>query len=51
MTTAIAEEVARFVAIKQKLGYRFTTDARTLLNFARFAAHRNEAFIRVRDRP
>ena len=46
MTTAIAEEVARFVAIKQKLGYRFTTDARTLLNFARFAAHRNEAFIR-----
>ena len=46
MTTAIAEEVARFVAIKQKLGYRFTTDARTLSNFARFAAHCNEAFIR-----
>ena len=46
MTTSIAEEVARFVAIKQKLGYRFTTDARTLSNFARFAAHCNEAFIR-----
>ena len=46
MTTAIPEHVARFVAMKQRLGYRFTTNASTLWNFARFAAERNEAFIR-----
>ena len=44
--TAISEHVARFVAMKQKLGYRFTTQASILRNFARFAADRNETLIR-----
>ncbi|MCY4535805.1 MAG: hypothetical protein OXB91_10605, partial [Bryobacterales bacterium] len=46
MTTAITENVARFVAMKRKLGYRFKTQARILTSFARFAAAQNEAFIR-----
>lgn len=44
--TAISDHVARFVAMKQKLGYRFKTQALTLENFARFAAERNETLIR-----
>ncbi len=46
MTTAISEHVAHFVAMKQKLGYRFKTDAGMLASLARFAADENEAFIR-----
>ena len=44
--TAISDHVARFVAMKQKLGYRFKTHASILGNFARFAAERNETRIR-----
>ena len=44
--TAISDHVARFVAMKQKLGYRFKTHATILGNFARFAADRNETLIR-----
>lgn len=44
--TAISDHVARFVAMKQKLGYRFKTHASILENFARFAAGRNETLIR-----
>ena len=32
----IADHVARFVTTKQKLGYRFTTNAKVLTSFARF---------------
>ena len=39
----IADHVARFVTMKQKLGYRFTTNAKVLTSFARFAAE--EEFI------
>ena len=39
----IADHVARFVTTKQKLGYRFTTNAKVLTSFARFAAE--EEFI------
>ena len=46
MTTAITENVARFVAMKRKLGYRFKSEARVLRSFARFAAAQDEAFIR-----
>jgi len=42
----IAEHVARFVAMKQRLGYEFTTNARILADFARFAADRNEDLLR-----
>ena len=34
----IMDHVTRFVALKQKLGYRFTTNAKVLKSFARFAA-------------
>ena len=46
MTTTITEDVRRFVAMKRKLGYRFTRSARLLQSFARFAEDRNEIFIR-----
>ena len=42
----ISDHVARFVAMKQRLGYQFTTNARILSSFARFAADREEACIR-----
>ena len=45
MTTTITEHVERFVAMKQKLGYRFTSNARLLRSFARFAEDRNETFL------
>ena len=48
MTTTITEHVVRFVAMKRKLGYRFTANAEILSSFARFAADHNEAFIRSR---
>ena len=34
----ITDHVTRFVALKQKLGYRFITNAKVLRSFARFAA-------------
>ncbi len=48
MTTTITEHVGRFVAMKQKLGYRFTQSGQLLRSFARFAEDRNETFIRSR---
>ena len=39
----ITAHVTQFVTMKQKLGYRFTTNARVLTSFARFAAE--EEFI------
>ena len=48
MTTTITEHVVRFVAMKRKLGHRFTANAEMLSNFGRFAADHNEAFIRSR---
>ena len=39
----ITNHVTRFVAMKQKLGYRFTTNAKVLTSFARFTAE--EEFI------
>ena len=48
MTTTITEHVGRFVAMKQKLGYRFTRSGQLLRSFARFAEDRNETFIRFR---
>ena len=42
----LPDHVARFVAMKQRLGYQFTTNARILSSFARFAADREEACIR-----
>lgn len=47
MTTTITEHVERFVALKQKLGYRFARGAWPLWSFARFADARDEAFIRA----
>lgn len=46
MTTTIAEEVARFVAMRQKLGYRHKRKGERLQSFARFAEDRGETFIR-----
>ena len=43
----IPEHVARFVAMKQRLGYQFTTNAGLLSSFARFAEARDEAFVRA----
>ena len=45
MTTTITEHVRRSVAMKQKLGYRFTRSERELQSFARFAEARDETFI------
>ncbi len=45
MTTTITDHVARFVAIKRSLGYRFTQNERMLRSFARFAEARNETRI------
>ena len=46
MTTTISEHVSRFVAMKQKLGYRFVRSGQVLHSFASFAEARNETFIR-----
>ena len=46
MTMTISEQVSRFVAMKQKLGYRFVRSGRVLHSFASFAEARNETFIR-----
>ena len=46
MTMTIREEVGRFVAMKQKLGYRFVRSGQVLHRFASFAEARNETFIR-----
>lgn len=46
MTGAIHEHVSRYIAMNQRLGYTFATNQKTLLSFARFAADRNETFIR-----
>lgn len=46
MTTTIAEEAARFVAMRQKLGYRYKRNGEPLHSFARFAEDRGETFIR-----
>ena len=43
----ISDHVARYVAIKQHLGYEFTTNAEILSNFARFADARDEPFLRA----
>ena len=43
----IPDHVARFVAMKQRLGYQFTTNAGLLSSFARFAEARDEAFLRA----
>ena len=43
----ISDHVARYVAIKQHLGYEFTTNAEILSSFARFADARDEAFFRA----
>ncbi len=45
---AMTDHVARYVLMKQKCGYRFTTNAMMLRGFARFAEHRNETLIRSR---
>ena len=46
MTITITEHVGRFVAMKQKVGYRFTQGGQVLRSFAKFAEARNETFIR-----
>lgn len=46
MTTTIADEVARFVAMQRKLGYQYKRTGESLQNFARFAEHRGETYIR-----
>ena len=43
----ISDHVARYVAIKQRLGYEFTTNAEILASFARFAEARDEDFLRA----
>ena len=47
MTSGISDHVARFVGMKQALGYRFTQNERILKGFARFAEARGETFIRA----
>ena len=44
-TATMTDHVAHFVAVKQKLGYRFTKNERMLRNFARFAEDRNETSV------
>ena len=46
MTITISEQVGRFVAMKQRLGYRFIRSGQVLHSFASFAEARNETFIR-----
>ncbi len=46
MTITISEHVERFVAMKQKLGYRFVRSGQDLRSFARFAEVRDETFMR-----
>lgn len=46
MTATITSHVARFVATRKALGYRFTRNEEWLGSFARFAETRNETFIR-----
>ena len=40
----ITAHVTQFVTMKQNLGYRFTTNAKVLTSFARFAAE-EDSFI------
>ena len=47
MTATISDHVARFVEMKQALGYRFTVNERFLKRFARFAETRGDTFIRA----
>lgn len=47
----ISDHVERFVAMKQRLGDQFTTNARILSSFARFAADREEECIRSETVP
>lgn len=44
--TTITDHVERFIAMKQKLGYRFTSSAWPLQDFARLAEDRSETFLR-----
>ena len=46
MTATISEHIGRFVAMKRKLGYRFESSAMLLQSFGRFAAARDERFLR-----
>lgn len=46
MTETLSELCARYVSMKQALGYRFTSVVPMLRSFVRFAEHRNETFIR-----
>lgn len=46
VATAMRDHVERFVAMKRRLGFRFTENARVLLSFARCADRRSEAFVR-----
>ena len=43
--STMTDQVARFVAMKRKLGYRFNNNDRMLRSFARFAESRDEAFV------
>ena len=46
-TVTLTEHANRFVAMKQQLGYRFTTNETTLRSFARFAEDRHETVIQA----
>jgi len=46
MTITISEHVERFVAMKQKLGYRFVRSGQVLHRFASFAEARDETLMR-----
>lgn len=46
MTITISDQVERFVAMKQKLGYRFAWNGWVLHSFASFAEARDETLIR-----
>ncbi len=44
--TTLSDHVERFVAMKQKVGYRYTGNAYRLRSFARFAGQRKETVVR-----
>ena len=46
-TVTLTEHANRFVAMKQQLGYRFTTNETTLRSFVRFAEDRDETLIQA----
>ena len=46
-TVTLTEHANRFVAMKQQLGYRFTTNETTLRSFVRFAEDRDETVIQA----